>query len=239
MQSNAIALEAVPTLLDHLCEGCVKWICKHSMADDATLKESEWPYAFRPVDDLVRDNKVSGLDLLLQAAYGREGDYCPHANRSKRRDVRPRRALMRRELVMNAMSCQKSYRRGFGRAWGSVVKDGNGRRWCAPSVTTFMVATCEKPGRVSMPVPPMQAIVTGSACIRPYHRGRFRVIPLYSDATEDIFRQADTDKRQVSNTSPSQAVPQGVSVFLKSFQQVSNAVRGWRLKKEVLIMALY
>jgi hypothetical protein len=102
------------------------------MCHRTALKEGEWANSLCPVDDLVRHDKVSRLDLLLQTAHGGEGDDGAHADGSQRGNVRPRRNFMGSDVVVGAVTAQKGDGDIFAAGRALVVEDGDGRGGFAP-----------------------------------------------------------------------------------------------------------
>lgn len=70
------------------------------MVDDAIFEECERPDSLGAINDLVRDDKISGLDFFLQATNGREGDDSSHAKRTESGNVGTSGHLMWGILVM-------------------------------------------------------------------------------------------------------------------------------------------
>lgn len=96
------------------------------MTHEPLLEEGERADALGPVDNLVGDNKVHGLDLLAEGADGGEGDDAADTYGPQRSDVSARGHLMWRELVVDAVTGQE----GHGDA--IVPSDEDGRRREAP-----------------------------------------------------------------------------------------------------------
>ena len=107
VKDDAVALEALCTPLDNLSELAIEGVSKADVTDDTALEEGERADALGAVDDLIRDNKVHGLDLLLERAYGGEGDDGSDADVTQGRDVGAVGDLVRRELVVDAMAGQE------------------------------------------------------------------------------------------------------------------------------------
>lgn len=107
VQNHALSLQAVSTGPHHLRDTLIKGIAKRNVTDYTSLEESERPDTLRPVNDLVWDNEVAGLDLLLQAADGGEGDNGTHTDGAKSGDVGARGDLVGSDLVVQAMSAEK------------------------------------------------------------------------------------------------------------------------------------
>ena len=82
MKDDSVSLKALATHAHDLRCALVKGVCERHVAHDTILEKSERTDALGPVDDLVRHNKVTGLDCFLQAANGRKGDYGSDTDRS-------------------------------------------------------------------------------------------------------------------------------------------------------------
>ena len=127
MQGHTFAFETVPTPSDHFAHTRVKGICKGYMADNAVFEEGERPDTLGAIDDLVRHDKVPGLDVLLQAASRTEGDDAAHSNRAERGNVCPSRNFVRCELVMETMPREECDGNRFACVGRRMLRDGNGR----------------------------------------------------------------------------------------------------------------
>ena len=100
MEDNALTLQTRSTLLDNLGQRAIKWIREPNMSHNAALKERKGPHALCPIDNLIGDHKVHGLDLLPQGPDGREGDDASHAEASQGGNVGAVGDLVGRELVV-------------------------------------------------------------------------------------------------------------------------------------------
>ncbi len=108
MKPHALAFERVPALSDNLRETLIEGIAEADVTHEASFEKGERSDAFGPIDDLVRQQEVARLDLLLQAAHGREGDYRGYADFAESGDVRATRHLVRSEFVVHAMPTDES-----------------------------------------------------------------------------------------------------------------------------------
>lgn len=104
MQSHTLALKRMSTLLYNLGEVVVEGVAEAYMAHHAALKEGERPDALCAVDDLVRNHKVPGSYLFLQAPDGGEGDYSADTDRTQRCDIGTVFNFVRRELMVQAVT---------------------------------------------------------------------------------------------------------------------------------------
>lgn len=103
VQSRPLALHGASAGLDHGGQLGIEGVGEADMADEALLEEGEGADALCAVDNLVGDDKVHGLDVLLEGADGAEGDDAAHADVPQGRDVGARGDLMGRELVVGAV----------------------------------------------------------------------------------------------------------------------------------------
>lgn len=126
MQSRPLALHGTSAGLDHGCQLGVEGIGEADVADEALLEEGEGPHALCAVDNLVRDDKVHGLDVLLEGADCAEGDDAAHPDVPQGGDVGARGDLMGRELVVGAVAREE----GDGHA--VVLEDLDRSRGVAP-----------------------------------------------------------------------------------------------------------
>ena len=90
--------------LDDLGESGVKRVCKANMAYHPPLEECKRAHTLGAIDDLVRHDKVSRLDLLLQTTYGRKGNDSLDTKRPQRSNVGAVRHLVRRQFVVKSMA---------------------------------------------------------------------------------------------------------------------------------------
>lgn len=107
MEDNTITFHASSAGLDDIGKLGVKGISETDMADNAPLEEGEGADTLGAVDDLVRKNKVHGLDFLLERANSREGNNASDTNASQSGNVGTVRNLMRGKLMVNTMSRQE------------------------------------------------------------------------------------------------------------------------------------
>lgn len=92
------------------------------MSDDSTLEERERPHALGAINDLVRDDEISRLDLLLQTADGGEGNDAAHAEGAQSGDVGAVGHLVRCEAVVGAVAREE----GDGGRFVAEDRDGGG-----------------------------------------------------------------------------------------------------------------
>lgn len=132
VEHNAIALQTVSTGPYDLGDLLIERIRKADVCHRAALEESERTDALGPIDHLVRHDKVSGFDVLLQTANGGKGDDGAHADGAQGRDVGPRRDFVRGNFVVKAVTAQESNGDIFAAGRALMMEDGDGRRGLAP-----------------------------------------------------------------------------------------------------------
>ena len=128
-------------------------ISGRTMNKECVAKNGQWwAYSFRPVNDLVRHQKVARRHFLLETTHGRESDYASHAELSQRRDVGSGVDFVRSDFMMQAVPREEGHiqRRSAGKSGGSTARgervrggaagmgeDGDWRRrrtpWCGES----------------------------------------------------------------------------------------------------------
>jgi hypothetical protein len=126
VQDDAVALHGAGARLDDVGEAGVKGVRKADVADEPALEEGKGAHALCAVNDLVGDDKVHGLDLLLQRADGGKGDDAADADGAQGGNVGAGGHLVRGKLVVAAVA-------GEERDGDAVVReDGDGGRGRAP-----------------------------------------------------------------------------------------------------------
>lgn len=132
MQRHTLTLQAVSTLPHNLSNPPIKRIRKRNVSNNTLLKERPGTESLSPVNDLVRHHKVPGLDFLLQATDGREGDDSTDTDGAKGSDVGTGGDLMRRQLVVKTMATEECDRDKLAGGGALVVEDGNRRGGVTP-----------------------------------------------------------------------------------------------------------
>lgn len=132
MQDNAITLKAVSALAHHLGDALIEGVTEGDVGDNAALEESPRAHALGAVNDLVRDDKVTGLDFLLQTADGGESNDAADANGAQGGDVGASGNLMRSDLVVQAVAAQEGDGDNLVVVLTLVVQNGDGRGRSAP-----------------------------------------------------------------------------------------------------------
>jgi hypothetical protein len=121
VEHDAFALHVGAALGDDLGEALIKGVGKADVADDAALEEGEGADALGAVDGLVGDDKIHGLDGLLQGTDGGEGDDGADANVTQGGNVGAVGDLVRRKLVVDTVAGQE------GDVDVVVAEDADGR----------------------------------------------------------------------------------------------------------------
>lgn len=123
MQHNTLAFEAVAASPHNLGNTLIERVSERNVSNHTSLEECERPDALGTVNDLVWDHEVAGLDLLLQAADGREGNDGADTNGAQGRDVGAGRHLMGRNLMVQAVATKESNSNGLFVVRALVVQD--------------------------------------------------------------------------------------------------------------------
>lgn len=126
MKHHAIAFHVSRASFDDLSQLLVEWIRKSNVADNTTLEEGKWSNTLCAIDDLVRNHKIHGLDLLLERADGREGNDASDTEMAESSNVGAVRNLMGRKLVVHAVTGKESH------VYAIVGEDRDGRGGSAP-----------------------------------------------------------------------------------------------------------
>ncbi|KAK0935574.1 hypothetical protein LTR29_012887 [Friedmanniomyces endolithicus] len=125
MQPYPFPREAVSTFLHELREPGLKGIRETHVAYPTPLEKSERSDPLRAVDNLVRDDKVAGFDLLLQATDCAESDDGADTEAAEGGDVGAVGDFVGRELMVQAVAGDEGDGDWFGAGGGGVVEDGD------------------------------------------------------------------------------------------------------------------
>jgi hypothetical protein len=130
VQDHTLSLQTVSASPHNLSNALIERIAKRNVADNASLEEGERPDTLGAVDDLVWNNKIAGLDLLLQAADGGKGNDGADADGAESGNVGPGGDLVGSDLVVCAVSAKE----GDGNSLFAVlvVQDGDRGGGSAP-----------------------------------------------------------------------------------------------------------
>jgi hypothetical protein len=126
MEHHAVALHVRRASLDDIRQLLVKGVRKADMTNNTALEEGKGSDALGAIDDLVRDDKVHGLDLLLQRADGGEGNDASDTEVAESGDVGTVGDLVGRKLVVQAVAGEE------GDVDAVVGEDGDGRGGISP-----------------------------------------------------------------------------------------------------------
>ena len=137
VEHDAVSLHVLRARLDDLSQPRIKGVGKANVANESALEKGERADALGAVDNLVWDDKVHGLDLLLQGTHGREGNDASHADVAQSGDVGSVGDFVGSELMVQAVTREEGNvdivvredmdrrrRRAPGRDW---VQDGDRR----------------------------------------------------------------------------------------------------------------
>lgn len=132
VQDNPISLQTVSTLTHNLGNTLVKGIAEGDVGNNSLLKVGPGANTLGTVDDLVGDDKVAGLDSLLQTADGGEGDDASDTNGAQSSDVGAGGDFMRGDLVVSTVTAQESHGDSLVIVLALVVQDGDRRGGFTP-----------------------------------------------------------------------------------------------------------
>jgi hypothetical protein len=125
VQHDTISLQTVSTSPDYLGNPLVEWVTEGNMSNCASLKEGKWPDSLRSINNLIRNDEVTRLDVLLQTADGGEGDDSPHADGPQSGNIGAGRNLVGGNLVVKAVTAQER-NCNILTVRALVVEDGDG-----------------------------------------------------------------------------------------------------------------
>lgn len=132
MQDNTITLKAVSALANHLGDTLIEGVTEGNVSDNTTLEEGPWTNALSAVNDLVRNDKIAGLDLLLETANSGESNNATDTNGAQSGDVGAGGNFMGSDLVVGAVAAQEGDGDDLAIVLALVVQDGDGRGGVAP-----------------------------------------------------------------------------------------------------------
>lgn len=132
MQDDTFTLQAVATFAHDLGDALVEGVGEGNMGNHAVLEESPWSHTLGTVDNLVGDNEVAGLNSLLQTADGGESNDTADTDGAQSSDVCAGGNLVRRELVVWAVTAQESNSDNLVIVFAVVVEDGDRGGGLAP-----------------------------------------------------------------------------------------------------------
>lgn len=132
MESHTVTLQAVSALADNLGDTLVEGITEGNVRNHAALEVGPWPHTLGTVNDLVGDDKVTGLDSLLETADSGESNNATDADGAESSDVGAGRDLVRSDLVVGAMAAQERNSDKLVIVLAVVVEDSDRRRRLAP-----------------------------------------------------------------------------------------------------------
>jgi hypothetical protein len=132
VQDNTVTLKAVSALANHLGDTLIEGVTEGNVSDNTTLEESPWTNTLSAVNDLVRNDKIAGLDLLLETANSGESNDATDTNGAQSGDVGAGGNLMGSDLVVGAVAAQEGDGDDLAIVLALVVQDGDGRGGVAP-----------------------------------------------------------------------------------------------------------
>lgn len=140
MQNDTVALHGSSAGLDNGGKLGIKGVGKSNVADNAALEKGKGADTLGAVNGLVGDDKVHGLNLLLEGADGGEGDDAADTDTAESGNVGTVGHLVRGKLVVDAVAGEESH------VDVAVGEDLDGRRGLAP----WSVGVDGSDGRVAL-----------------------------------------------------------------------------------------
>jgi len=125
VQDNAVTLQAVSAFPDDPGDTFIEGVTKGNVGNHTALEVGPRPDTLGAVNDLVGDDKVTGLDGLLEAAHGGECDDAADTDGAQSGDVGTGRDLVRGDLVVQAVTAQERDGNGLAIVLALVMQDGN------------------------------------------------------------------------------------------------------------------
>lgn len=132
MQDDTITLEAVSALAHHLGDTLIEGVTEGDVSDNTALEESPRAHALGAVNDLVGDDKVAGLDFLLETTDSRESNNAADTDGAQGGDIGTSGNLMRSDLVVQTVAAQEGDGDNLVVVLTLVVQNGDGRGRNAP-----------------------------------------------------------------------------------------------------------
>lgn len=132
MKGHTIAFQAVSASPDNLGDTLIKWVAEGNVSHDTFLEECKRSDTLGAVDDLVGNHEITGLDLLLQAANGGEGDDGADTDGTQGSNVGAGRDFVGRNLMVQAMATEEGNSDKLASVGALVVKNANRRGGVAP-----------------------------------------------------------------------------------------------------------
>jgi hypothetical protein len=132
MQHNTVSLQTVSALPHNLCYILIEWITEWHMTYNPSFKERKWPHTLGAINNLIRHNEIPRLNDLLQTTHSRERNHSPDTDASQCRNVCAVGYLMRRDLVVCAVTAEKCDGHVLAGDAALVMKDCDGRGRLAP-----------------------------------------------------------------------------------------------------------
>lgn len=137
MQCNAIAFQTVSARPHHLGDILIKGVAKWNMSHYPRLEKGKRPNTLCAVNDLIWHDKIPRLDGFLQTTHGRKGNHRPDTNTPQSSNVGSVRYLVRRNLVVCAVSAEEGDGDIFAGDATLVVEDGDRRGRLPPGRLNF------------------------------------------------------------------------------------------------------
>lgn len=132
VQHHTLTLQAVSTGPHDLGDTLVEGVTEGNVSDHAALEEGEGTDTLGAIDDLVGNDEIAGLDLLLQATDGGEGNDGANTDGAQSSNVGAGGNLVGSDLVVQTVTAQEGDGDRLVVVGALVVQDGDGGGGGAP-----------------------------------------------------------------------------------------------------------
>jgi hypothetical protein len=132
MQHDTISLQTVSARAHNLCYVLIERITEWHMAHNPSFKERKWANTLGAINNLIRHHKIPRLNNFLQTTHSRERNYGPDTDTSQSCNVGAVGYLMRRDLVVSAVTAEECDGHVFAGDAALVMDDCDGGGGLAP-----------------------------------------------------------------------------------------------------------
>jgi hypothetical protein len=125
VQDDTVTLQAVSAFANNLGDTLIEGVTEGNVGDNTTLEVGPWANTLGAVNDLIGDNKVTGLDSLLETANSGESNDAADTDGAQSSDVGASGHLVRGNLVVGAVTAEERDGNGLVVVLALVVEDSN------------------------------------------------------------------------------------------------------------------